>query len=182
MKFKNKKLLIYRIAVFTVCVFTLFGMDFFNIGEAGFKTYSGGAGLPEMQFGCDPDRLYHIIGRLGSEGRLFYLRSLLYDFIFIAGFALTQAELMKIFLGKGLINGKWRYAVSLSYLRGFFDIMENILIITILTHYPTGLYLLAELACLSTTLKFIILALWVMAALIAVVMNMLMKKDKGSIY
>lgn len=60
--------------------------------------------------------------------------------------------------------------------------MENILIITVLTHYPTELYLLAELASLSTTLKFITLALWVMAALIAVVMNMLMKKDKGSIY
>ncbi len=182
MNIENKKLLIYRITVFIVCVFTLLGMDFFKIGEAGFKTYSGGVGLPEMQFGYEPDRLYYIIEQLGSGGRLFYLRFLLYDFIFIAAFALTQAELMKIFMGKALINSKWRYAISLSYLRGFFDIMENILIIIILTHYPTRLYLLAKLACLSTTLKFITLAVWVMAGLIAVVMNKRMKKEKDTIY
>lgn len=174
----RKKVMVFRIIVFTICVAALFCMDFFKIGDAGFKVYSGGASTPDMQFGYKPEWLFGIINTLGSEGRLFYLRFLLFDFIFIISFAFTQAEIMKIIMGKVLLAGKWRYVTSLSYLRGIFDAVENILLLVILNNYPAHLNGIATIAGISTKLKFISLALWIVSAIVVFIVRKLGNASK----
>ncbi len=174
----QKKVTFFRIIVFTICFAALFFMEFFKIGDAGFKEYSGGVGTPDMQFGYRPEWLFDNINTLGSEGRLFYLRFLLFDFIFIISFAFTQAEIIKIIMGKVLLSGKWRYAISLSYLRGIFDAVENILLLIILNSYPTHLNGIATIAGISTKLKFISLALWIVSTLVVFIVRKLANASK----
>ncbi len=174
----GKKEIVFRIIVFTICIAALFCMEFLKLGDAGFKVYSGGVSTPDMNFGYGPEWLFGIINTLGSEGRLFYLKFLLFDFIFIISFAFTQAEIMKIIMGKVLLTGKWRYVISLSYLRGIFDAGENILLLVILNNYPEQLYAIATIAGISTELKFISLALWVVSALVVFIVRKLGNSSK----
>ncbi len=174
----GKKVTAFRFIVFTICIAALFCMDFFRIGDEGFKVYSGGVSTPDMHFGYVPEWLFGIINTLGSEGRLFYLKFLLFDFIFIISFAFTQAEIMKIIMGRALLAGKWRYVISLSYLRGIFDAGENILLLVILKNYPEQLNGMAIIAGISTKLKFITLALWVVSALAVFIVRKLGNSSK----
>ncbi len=174
----QKKVFVFRIIAFTICFAALFCMDFFKIGDAGFKVFSGGAGTPDMQFGYKPEWLFNVMETLGTEGRLFYLRFLLFDFIFIISFAFTQAEILKIIMGKILLAGKWRYVISLSYLRGVFDAVENILLLVILNNYPAHLNGIATVAGISTKLKFISLALWIVFAIVVFIVRKLGNTSK----
>jgi hypothetical protein len=119
-----------------------------------------------MQFGYSPGQVLNIVDSLGTEGRLFYLRFLIFDFIFIVSFAFSQTEVLKIIMGKVLLKSKWSYLLILPLLRGFFDTVENLLIIVILANYPVQLAGIARLAGIATALKFVALWLWVVAAVI----------------
>ncbi len=181
-KAKVRKKNIYRVGVFTFCIFTLFCIDFFKIGESGFKVFSEGAPMPDMQFDYTSEQLLNVIGSLGYEGRRFYLRFLCVDFAFIISFALAQTEILKIIMGKVLLGSKWRYLSCLSFLRGFFDAAENILIIIILTNYPCELAGTARAAGIATSLKFLALGLWVVSGLILFVVRKSGIKDNKKIF
>lgn len=144
--------------------------------------FSEGAPMPDMQFDYKPEELLNIIGSLGYEGRRFYLRFLCVDFAFIISFALAQTEILKIIMGKVLLRSKWRYLICLSFLRGFFDAAENVLIIIILTNYPGELAGTARAAGIATSLKFLSLGLWVVSGLILFVVRKSGSKDNKKIF
>lgn len=154
------KIIICRILVILVFILTLLIM---RGNESEFLIYSEGADMLDMRFGYEAKDVYEMFQRLEMEGRFLYIRLLLIDFLFIVSFALIQNYLLKRIMGRCMLNTKWRFMLSLSYLRGLFDIIENILILVLLISFPSRFPRLVTVCSFVTSLKFVMLALWLIA-------------------
>ncbi|WDV45182.1 hypothetical protein PV797_16895 [Clostridiaceae bacterium M8S5] len=154
------KVTIYKILVVFIFISTLLVMRGYN---PTFMHYSNGANILDMRFSYVTDDVYNMFHSLENEGRLLYIKLLFVDFLFIISFIYVQSNLLKWIMGKSMIKTKWRFLLSLSYLRALFDIGENTLILFLLNSYPTKLPNLVKVCSFVTSLKFIILALWVIA-------------------
>lgn len=154
------KIINYRILVILVFILTLLIM---RGNESKFLTYSEGANMLDMRFGYEIDDVYQMFRILGTEGRSLYIRLLCIDFLFIVSFALVQNYLLKRIMGKAVLNSKWHFLLSLSYLRGLFDVVENSLILIMLINFPIEFLRLVKASSFATSLKFIFLGLWLIA-------------------
>lgn len=157
------KIPVHRVLIIAVFAFTLLIMNGTAWGEPGFRVYSNGAGILDMRLGYSANDVYQLFRILGVEGRDFYARFLFLDFIFIGSFALVQNYLLKRIMGNVVLKSGWRYLLSISYLRGLFDIIENILFLVLLFSFPLELTGVVVMASFSTLLKFILLGLWLFA-------------------
>lgn len=167
------KIPFHKIIVFLVFIMMLIIM---RIIEPDFLSYSGGGKTLDMRLGYTSGAAYGLFDTLGSEGISCYKRLLHIDFIFIISFALLQAYLLKWIMGRLVQKTRWKYLVLLSYLRGVFDITENILILISMGAFPSKSNLLLSISSLSTMLKFIMLGLWIASIPMLLVIRSNMKR------
>lgn len=134
-----------------------------NRFEHTFKNYSNGAGTIDMRFGYGSADIYQLFETLGVNGRNVYIKIWCIDVIFILCFALLQVYLMQWIMGRELLNSRWRHAVFLAYLRGLFDITEDVLLFIMLLDFPHKLMWLGIAANAATLAKFVFLGGWLAA-------------------
>lgn len=144
--------------------------------ELGFLAHSNGTKTLDMRFGYGATDVFALFTTLGTEGRSFYVRYLCDDFIFIASFAIVQNYILKFAMGKAMINSKWRVLLSIAYLRAFFDVTENIIILILLNSFPSMLSSLITVVSSVTRLKFILLGMWLYAIPTLLVVRLIMRK------
>lgn len=154
------KIPIHRVLVIMVFILTLLIM---RGNESVFSVYSKGADMLDMRFGYDSSETYRLFRVLGLEGRFMYIRLLCIDFVFIASFTLVQNYLLRWIMGKAMLNSRWHFFLSLSYLRSLFDVIENTLILILIISFPSEISKLVVVCSFATTLKFILLGLWLIA-------------------
>jgi hypothetical protein len=96
-----------------------------------------------------------LLETLGVNGRSKYLIvQLPIDFVYPALFAITYSLLLTWSFNKYLNkNSKLYYLVTIPIFVGFFDYLENVLIISMLKSYPNVSQVVVELSSLSTILK-----------------------------
>ena len=171
---KFNKIFIRRILVILVFILTLLVIW---RNDSVFRTYSEGANKLDMRFRYNAIDVYQLFKILGIVGRFLYIRYLCIDFVFIASFALVQNYILKWVMGKVMLNSRWRCLLYLSYFRALFDVTENILILILLTSFPTELTWLVMVSSFATSLKFILLYLW----LIAIPVSFFIRKKIGNL-
>lgn len=172
-KIKFNKMFTFKIVVILSFITTLLIM---RANEIVFKTYSEGANMLDMQLGYKADYVHQIFRRLGQEGRLLYIKLLSIDFLFIVSFALVQNYILRRIMSKAMLNSRWRLLLFISYLRGLFDVIENIFILIMLFGFPMEFSRLVIVASFVTTLKFIFFGLW----LIAIPLSFFVRKQIGN--
>lgn len=169
------KNLISRLLVISILILALMIMKKI---ELGFLVYSNGAKTLDMRFGYNATDVFNLFTTLRVEGRSIYVEYLCDDFIFIASFAIVQNYILKFAIGKEMLNSKWRTLLSIAYLRAFFDVTENIIILILLNRFPSMLSFLITIASNVTRFKFILLGIWSLAIPITLVARLIMKKRK----
>lgn len=149
------KFMIY--ACFTV---TLFLMEATSVGEIGLKNHSSGFEIFDMMFSYNSDYVYSALGTLGVRGIQHYIRLLFVDFIFIISFCYVQYNLTRV-----IIKSKEKYKIIFifTFLRAACDIIENLFLLIILLNYPAHIDSLVFLSSKFTSIKFIVLGLWIMS-------------------
>jgi len=146
--------------------------------EPGFLAHSNGAKMLDMRFGYDATNVFELFTTLGVVGRSIYVRYLCDDFIFIASFAIVQNYILEFIMGKAMLNSKWRVLLAIAYLRAFFDVVENIIILILLNSFPTMLSSLVTLVSSVTRLKFILLGMWLFAIPTSFIVRVMMRKKE----
>ncbi|WP_261827108.1 hypothetical protein [Inconstantimicrobium mannanitabidum] len=168
------KICAFRILIVLTFISTLLIMKKI---EPTFLVYSKGKKMLDMQFGYNSIDVYQLFKTLKRKGRLIYIKSLYVDCIFTISYIFVQNYILKFAMGKTILGTRWRILLSTAYLRGLFDIMENIFILTLLYKYKIKLPILVTMASCITIFKFIFLGIWVISIPLVLIVRLMMKKN-----
>lgn len=117
-----------------------------------------GGTLPlDMTFNYSPDYAYYFFSKLGAEGRLAYIRFLVFiDMLFPLCYGLISALIYKFFLDRIFRpKNSFKLLVFLPIFGASIDIMENIMQLVMLRTYPIRFVTLAGISSLFTSFKLI---------------------------
>lgn len=117
---------------------------------------SGGIGMLDMKFGYSEILVNRMMENLGDVGRQLYMKLLCIDFLFVIVFMLLQVILISVLLPAAGTGASRRMLMLLPFVRSAFDILENSLLLVILTSYPSRHAALIWSASLMTILKWIV--------------------------
>ncbi len=152
-----KKLYIGRMFII---LFFLVSLMVMKIYENIFQTYSNGAGTLDMRLSYNGSDIYQLFESLGTGGRKVYIQIWCVDAVFIVCFALIQNYLIKWIMGKEMLNSKWRFVLSVPYLRALFDLVEDIMLFILLINFPSKFIRLGKISGVITSIKFVWLGIW----------------------
>ncbi len=159
-----------------VFIMTLAIMRFTNLGDKGLIPYSGDTGTLDMMFHYSYQYAYGMLNGLGDTGRSIYLRFFIIDIIFILSFAVVQAEIIKYLVRKAVLPFKWNRLSLLSYIRGMFDILENLFLAVTLIRFSTGSTAFIRIAGIMTTSKWVVFILSIATMTVLLLMAILRPK------
>lgn len=140
--------------------------------EAQMKATSGGVGPIDLQFFYTPEKVYSMVGAYGAAGRAVYRTfeltgDIIYPIIYTLFFSLLLSWLFRRgFAG----DSRWQSSNVLPFGALFFDLLENICIVTMLTIYPATPAPLAWLATSFTMIKWSFAVVTLLLVLVGVVM------------
>ena len=129
--------------------------------------------IPDMQLtGYDPSWLYSYASKLSSNGRQFYLRTILIpDFAFPIVYSFWFAAVLSYaFSATGPHYLGFRIVLPIPFLAALFDFAENLLLFQLLSDFPDGFSeQKADFASAFTQLKWGMILLSFVAILVGVI-------------
>ncbi len=113
----------------------------------------------DLTFGFNPGRTLQMVADYGDAGRAYYkLVELTLDIAYPVVYALFWAIVITLIYRK-LLNGPVRYLNLIPFLAMTFDFLENMAIVSLLSHYPEQSVFMASLCELFKLLKWLFFAL-----------------------
>ena len=157
--------------VVTIAVITTVNIGDFSLSASGLLKASGGLSLLDTRVWYTPTEAYQLFDALGAAGRndnrLFYLT---FDVIIPLSYSLL--------LCSAISRGAMYRFRGLGLLGGFFDYLENISIVILLSRYPERLGNLVTIAACFTLLKFAFSGVAIVIAILGLIIRLL-KKGPG---
>lgn len=144
------------IAGVIICLVLMYATDH---GIPGIQKFDRTFRLLDMRFHYNSEAVQQSFEQIGVGGRTAYRKFLILDFAFIACFLVTMLTITRASVPFPLMR-TIIYVVCV--LRAIFDILENCLLLSMLTRYPVFSTTAANLCSWFTTLKFIMLYLWLL--------------------
>lgn len=139
-------------------------------GIPGIRRYDAEFRLLDMRFRYNPDMVRTTFKAIGSAGRGIYSRYLVLDFAFIACFFIVMSAITDALI----MAPQLRQALSVFILlRALFDGLENTILMILLNRYPRINITLASLCSWATTLKFIMLFIWLLFIISATMLKLM---------
>lgn len=124
---------------------------------------------------------YHFFQQLGTDGRQFYFRLLLFDFIFPIVYMLFGINLTIFTINKQEHFRDWQLIFVLFPILGMIcDWIENILILSMIQSYDESFLELATYSSTVTLLKCSFLGIFIVGMIIITVKNYFAKKKLNS--
>jgi hypothetical protein len=147
------------VALSALVVFLLFTALVLPGQSAIAEQVAGDAGSPDTSFTYSADELYRMAEAYGAEGRSAYIRArFTFDLVWplvYAGFLVTVISWV---YGRALQPDSWWQLANLVPLAGaLFDYLENVSTSLVMGRYPDQLTVVATLASVFTSLKWIFL-------------------------
>lgn len=150
---------------FLVCLFVMYRT---NHGIPGIQKYDPRFRLLDMRFRYNSDNLYETFERIGVEGRKAYENYLLLDFCFIVCFLIVMIAIT-LEVTTNIVIKNFLIVFALS--RAILDVLENTILIILLSRYPNQNNLIANFCSWATTLKFISMYLWIAGIIIILLIS-----------
>lgn len=123
----------------------------------------------DAQMFYTPDQAYETVGSYGDASRFWIIIYLTWDVVNPILYTLAFSLLISWFFQRSFKpDSKWQRLNLLPFGAGFFDLLENISIVTMLSAYPAGLTAVAWLSTICTLGKIGFLGLSLLLVLIGV--------------
>lgn len=172
------KLLLLIIIIGLVIVLLVYILIFLPI-ETSVSTY----GILDYEFAWTQDRAEKILSVWGVQGRNKELLGIYWDFLFIIGYISLAFGLIVLILRKseGKIQKLGIYFILVPFLTGFFDIIENINLLVMLSTPTSFTALTPFIASISALIKFGFLftaIIYFIAGLIILIMRRVKKSEE----
>jgi len=153
------------ILIFNIILFPFFP-KLFHV--ASFPT----SWILDLRFSYTSDILYTIFDNLGIEGRKVYqLSEIFVDFPYAVFYGFVYSFMIVLLLKKTNLTTN-SYLILIPFGISFFDILENIGLVSLLYSYPKKLTYLVNITSLTTSCK------WIFAILTVIIAIYLISKQK----
>ena len=120
----------------------------------------------DLKFGYSQLDVQHLFDNLHKKGRHIYLLSTLFiDIPYLIFYSFYYAVLLNLLLDKKRLNS-FRFLIVIPFCIGFFDLLENIGIISLLQNYPNLNNTLVSFSALATMLKWSFAIVTILSAII----------------
>ncbi len=168
-KYATKKVIYYGFSIILFVNFIVF--PFFP------KLFSG-TEIPidkilDLQFGFTTDFAYQLFDILGKSGQKAYLYfGVFVDIPYMIVYGFTYAILILFLLKKKQLYQRFSYLIFIPIFAAFFDLLENVGIISLLVNYPTKYPLICTITSFVNQLK------WISAIVILVIIIALLFRKK----
>lgn len=147
---------------FLICLYIMYMT---NLGVRGIREYAPSFQSPDMKFHYSVGQITQTFEQIGIAGRAIYQKYLFLDFIFTLCFAIVMLTITN-FLFTGTIIRNFMYLVFV--LRAVFDTLENLLLLTAVRSYPIANVTMITLCSYFTSIKFVLLYIWIFALIIQI--------------
>lgn len=151
---------IIGVSGFFLCLMLMYGS---NHGIKRIRKYDSSFRLLDMRFHYNSREVLQVFDTIGNEGRIAYQNFLILDFVFIVCLLISMLTVTYVIFEQPVIQ---KIFMMVCILRAIFDILENILLYRLLSHYPEFHPNMAWLCSWFTTIKFIMLYTWVLGILV----------------
>lgn len=153
----RKKYVVWRIVL--LFIITFYWVEFSPWSSTALQSYNNGYGTFDMK-SYDANRVYTVLGQMSSKGFTIYKNYLIGDFLFIIGFGGVQI-LLSLYAYKWA-KAKWIHPIMIGVpvARGLFDIIENILLLSVLLLYPMQHPMIVTIAGMATSMKLCMIGIW----------------------
>jgi hypothetical protein len=140
-------------------------------------------GILDYEFAWNANKVLLIFSAWGSNGINFQITAIYWDFLFIIGYVSLAFSLIIIVFQRSNENIQTigKYIPITPFLTGIFDVIENVLLLTMATNPGSVTDSTALLASLSASLKFGLLFIGIVyfiGALIHVLINKIKKRNE----
>lgn len=169
----------WKTLVGLLTLYLLFPLVLLNNAEEKIKRLAGKEiGPIDLTFGFNPQRTLQMVEDYGDAARKYYSTvELSLDIAFGVVYALLFAVILTM-IYRRLINGPVNYINLLPFGVMFFDFLENITIVSMLTHYPEQSESMATLCELFKLIKWMMFGFIVALIIFGLIKLMLLKSAK----
>lgn len=145
------------VALAGLVIFLLFTALVLPGQSAQAEAVSGEAGSPDMSFFYSPQSLYEMAEAYGEQGRSAYIRArFTFDLIWPLVYTLFLSTAISWVYARAFApESRWRWANLAPLLGMVFDYLENISTSLVMYRYPASTDLIAGLAPIFTSIKWI---------------------------
>ena len=170
----------WKTLVGLLILYLLFPLVLLNNAEEKINRLAGKEiGPIDLTFGFDPQRTLQMVEDYGDAARKYYASvELSLDIAFPVVYSLLLAVIMTM-LFRRLIRGPVNYINLLPFAVMFFDFLENITIISMLTHYPEQSESMATLCELFKLIKWMMFGLVVALIIFGLIKLLLLKTTES---
>ena len=118
---------------------------------------TGGAGVPDLSFTYSADDLYRMAEAYGAQGRRAYVRArFTFDLVWPLVYAAFLTTALSWLYGRAFAAGsRWRMANLVPWLGALLDYLENVSTSLVIGRYPLRTSVVAHMAPLFTTAKWV---------------------------
>ncbi|MCP4594854.1 hypothetical protein [Neptuniibacter sp.] len=161
------------VTLIAVIIFLLFSVLVMPRQAVRSEADVGSVESPDMSFYYSSDNLYRIAKEYGEQGRRAYVRArLTFDVIWPLVYTAFLGTTISWVYGKAFTaNSRWQRANLVPVLGTLFDYLENLTTSIVMLRYPQPTMILASLAGVMTTVKWIFVNGSFMALLVGVVVG-----------
>ncbi|PHV69720.1 hypothetical protein CS063_14070 [Sporanaerobium hydrogeniformans] len=140
-------------------IITFYWVEFSPWSSTALQSYNNGYGTFDMK-SYDVKSVYTVLGQMEPKGFIIYKKYFIGDFLFVIGFGGVQI-LLSLYAYKWT-RAKWLriIVIGVPTARGLFDIIENILLLSILLLYPVQHPMAVTIAGMATTMKLCMIGIW----------------------
>lgn len=149
---------------FLICLFIMYMT---NLGVRGIRKYDPGFQSPDMQLHYSAASITDTFEKIGANGRAIYRKYLFLDCAFTLFFLIVMVTITG-FLFTETLARNLMFAICI--FRAIFDILENSLLLIILRNYPVINKPLITICSAFTTIKFVLLYIWILALIFNVIL------------
>ena len=165
-----------------LALYLLFGAVILANAEKKINTLAGKeVGVIDLQLGFNPKHTLQMVEDYGEQGRAYFRHTeLTLDIVYPIVYSLLFAVIITMIYRK-LLGRPVGYLNLLPFVAWFFDLLENITIVNLLSHYPEQSMLMATLCELFKMIKFLVIAMILLVIIVGLVrlLLMMMKKEKS---
>lgn len=144
-------------------ILSLYWVEFSAWSSRALAKYNNGYGTFDMKF-YNAQIVYKILNLTRLEGFHIYKMYLVGDSLFILSFGALQILITYLIFHNHRFS-VLKQVMTIPILRGFFDMIENIILAFVINTYPTKHEILVTVASVSTRLKLAMIWLWLVIIL-----------------
>lgn len=153
----RKKYVVWGIVL--LFIITFYWVEFSPWSSTALQSYNNGYGTFDMK-SYDANSVYMVLDQMEPKGFSIYQKYFIGDFLFVIGFGGVQI-LLSLYAYKWT-KAKWIRTITIGVpvARGLFDIIENILLFSVLLLYPVQHPIAVTIAGMATSMKLCMIGIW----------------------